>query len=161
GNAPGTITSHATCVAAPPPPPPRGSTTVTLTSSQNPSQFAQPVTFTATVTGSSPTGTVTFMDGVTVLATVPLNAAGQPTFTTSCLRGGTHSITASYSGDAKNAPSTSAPLLQAVNTDSAQLRALQLAVTKIEAQSSGQAISGAIDAAIGEGFAGNSAPVTF
>jgi hypothetical protein len=65
-----TISVTATCTAAPTPP-----TTVTLTSSQNPSQFGQPVTFTATVTGSSPTGTVIFMDGGTVLATVPLNAA--------------------------------------------------------------------------------------
>src|SRR6185312_9100440 len=31
--------------------------TTTLTSSLNPSQVGQPVTFTATVTGSSPTGT--------------------------------------------------------------------------------------------------------
>jgi hypothetical protein len=101
------------------------------------------------------------MDGGTVLATVPLNSAGQATFTTSSLSAGTHSITASYSGDTNNAPSTSAPFLQSVNTDSAQLRALQLAVTKVEAQSSGQAISGVIDSAIGEAFAGNGAPVTF
>jgi hypothetical protein len=46
---------------------------VTLTSSQNPSNFGQAVTFTATVTGTSPTGTVTFKDGATVLGTGTLS----------------------------------------------------------------------------------------
>jgi hypothetical protein len=44
--------------------------------------------------------------------------------------------------------------------DSLRLRALQIAVTKIEAQSSGQAISGAIDNAIADGFSGTGAPMT-
>ena len=44
--------------------------------------------------------------------------------------------------------------------DSLKLRALQIAVTKIEAQGSGQAISGAIDNAISDGFKDNGAPVT-
>jgi hypothetical protein len=42
-----------------------------------------------------------------------------------------------------------------VPADSVKLRALQLEVSKIEAQSSGQAISGAIDSAIFDGFTGN------
>jgi hypothetical protein len=90
-------------------------TTVTLTSSQNPSQSDQPATFTATVTGVSPTGTVTLKNGDTVLGTATLNASGQATFTTSSLSVGTHSITATYNGDANNSPSTSTALFQTVN----------------------------------------------
>jgi large repetitive protein len=48
-------------------------TTTLLSSSQNPSSFGQPVTFTATVAGSSPTGTVTFLDGVTQIGTATLS----------------------------------------------------------------------------------------
>jgi hypothetical protein len=134
---------------------------VNLTSSRNPSSFGEPVTFTATVTGATPTGTVTFKDGATVLGTGPLNASGQASFTTTSLKVGSHSITAAYGGNAGNLPSTSTALAQAVNVpaDSIKLRALQIAVTKMEAQSSGQAISGAIDDAISEGFAGNGAPI--
>src|SRR5262249_20276885 len=107
----------------------QGATTITLTSSPNPSAFGRFVTFTATVTGSSPTGTVTFKDGSTVIGTGTLNGSGQATFTTCTLSVGTHSITATYNGDANNAPSTSSPLLQAINVsaDSVRLRALQVA----------------------------------
>ncbi|HEY7245191.1 MAG TPA: Ig-like domain-containing protein [Xanthobacteraceae bacterium] len=91
------------------------STTVMLTSSQNPSQLGQPVTFTATVTGDSPTSTVMFKDEGTVLGTATLNASGQATFTTSSLSEGTQSIIATYSGDANNSPSMSTALLQTVN----------------------------------------------
>jgi hypothetical protein len=127
---------------------------VALTSSLNPSNFGQSVTFTATVTGVSPTGTVTFKDGVTVLGTGTLNGSGQATFTTSSLSVGSHSITAVYSGDVNNAAATSAVLTQVVNipADSIRLRALQVAVTTIEAQSSGAAFSGAVDDAIADGF---------
>jgi len=128
--------------------------TVTLTSSLNPSQFGQSVTFTAKVTGVSPTGTVTFKDGATVLGTGTLNANGQAIFTTSSLSSGNHAITAVYGGDANNARSTSPVLTQVVNipADSIRLRALQVAVTNIEAQSSGAAFSGAVDDAIADGF---------
>ncbi len=96
-------------------------TTATLVSSQNPSTVGQPVTFTATVScpGNTPTGTVTFKDGATTLGTpVPLvTAAGVSTasFMISTLAAGSHPITASYSGDANCAASTSTVLTQAVN----------------------------------------------
>jgi hypothetical protein len=77
----------------------------TVTSSDNPSVFGEAVTFTATITASAPgagtpTGTVTFLDGMTQLGTATLNASGQATFTTSTLAVGNHTITVSYSGDA-------------------------------------------------------------
>ena len=60
------------------------STTTTLTSSANPSVYGQAVTFTATVTADSPgagtpTGTVTFKEGSTILGTATLDASGQVT----------------------------------------------------------------------------------
>jgi hypothetical protein len=127
---------------------------IALTASLNPSLVGQAVTFTATVSGSSPTGTVTFKDGATTLGTGTLSS-GQATLTTSALTSGTHAITAVYGGDASNASSTSSALSQAVNTttqDSLKLRALQVIATKTVAQNSGAAIAGAIDAAISDGF---------
>jgi outer membrane autotransporter protein len=130
--------------------------TTTLTSSLNPSQAGQAVAFTATVTGTSPTGTVTFKDGAAVLGTVALSG-GVATLTNSSLTTGSHSITAEYGGDANNGPSASAALIQTVNTpaDSLKLRSMQVLGTKVAAQTSGQAISGAIGSAIGQGFSGN------
>jgi hypothetical protein len=90
----------------------------TLNSSLNPSALGQAVTFTATVkpaTGSgTPTGTVTFNDGATVLGPGTLSG-GTATFTTSGLGAGVHSITAVYGGDAIFAGSTSPVLMQTVN----------------------------------------------
>jgi len=141
----------------------QNASTTSVTSSINPSSFGQSVTFTATVTGSGgpPTGTVTFKDGATTLGTGPLNGSGQATFATNALTGGSHAITAVYGGGINFSSSTSSVLMQAVDlpSDSVKLRNLQLVVTKIVAQSSGQAISGAIEAAIGEGFSEHSEPI--
>jgi hypothetical protein len=93
------------------------STTTTVTSSLNPSTFGQSVTFTATVqvsSGSSPTGTVTFLDGATSLGTANLtNSVAQ--FSTSTLAAASHTITAQYSGDANFTGSNSSALTQVVN----------------------------------------------
>ncbi len=87
--------------------------TVTVTSSVNPSTVNQPVTFTATApTGA--TGTITFLDGSTILGTGTLTN-GQAALTTSTLIVGSHTITVSYSGDTNNNPATSVPLTQIVN----------------------------------------------
>jgi hypothetical protein len=79
----------------------RASTTTTLASSPNPSQAGQTVKFTATVTaqyGGTPTGSITFKDGQTVLAQVQLSS-GVAHYKTSTLTAGKHHIYASYSGD--------------------------------------------------------------
>ncbi len=91
----------------------------TLTSSQNPSTAGQAVTFTATVScpGFTPSGTVTFsIDGTpqTPVALGPVNGQQQAAFSTSGLGVGSHSIGASYAGDADCAPSSAAPLTQTV-----------------------------------------------
>ncbi|HEY0320623.1 MAG TPA: Ig-like domain repeat protein, partial [Pyrinomonadaceae bacterium] len=87
----------------------QAATTTSLTSSVNPSNVGQNVTFTATVSSGAgtPTGTVQFKDGVTNLgAPVALNASGVATFQTNTLTAGNHPITAVYSGDVNFATST-------------------------------------------------------
>jgi hypothetical protein len=82
-----------------------------LTSSLNPSQLGNPVTFTATVSTAAsglgiPTGTITFRDGHTILGVAALDGAGHATYTTAALSRGRHSITAVYSGDTNSSGST-------------------------------------------------------
>ena len=102
----------------------KAGTATTLTSTLNPSVFGQSVTFTAVVSitapgAGTPTGSVTFKDGATLLGSgaVPLalvNGQYQASLTPTLLAGGTHSITASYSGDNSFSSSTSAALTQNV-----------------------------------------------
>jgi len=97
----------------------KAGTTTLVSSSANPSLSGQAVTFTATVTAKSPgagipTGTVTFKDGSSILGTGTLDSAGQAMFTTSTLAVGSHSITASYGGDANFNGSTSPRITQSV-----------------------------------------------
>jgi hypothetical protein len=79
--------------------------------SANPSTLGQAVTFTALMSFSNATGTITFFDGTTTLGTSSVTKA-VATFSTSTLATGRHSITAAYSGDGNYGDSTSAVLLQ-------------------------------------------------
>jgi len=77
---------------------------MTLTASPAAPTAGQPVTITATTRAvppgaGLPTGTVTFLDGATILVTAQLNGAGQASITTSTLAAGPHTITANYGGD--------------------------------------------------------------
>lgn len=108
-------------------------TTTTVTSSLNPSFFTDSVTFTATVAANppgsgTPTGTVTFFDGVNPICTnVALNGSGQATCTTTALAAGSHTISVQYSGDANFTSSTGTlPVPQVVNAKA------DLAVTKVD-----------------------------
>jgi len=88
--------------------------TTTLISSLNPSTAGQNVTFTATVTGASPAGGVTFtVDSVDQTA-VPVGVSGGAAFSISSLSAATHSVNARYSGDTNNTPSTSRSITQQV-----------------------------------------------
>jgi hypothetical protein len=93
-----------------------------VSSSANPSAFGASVTFTATVTGLTPTGSVNFTDGGTSISGCAAvgftgGTANAPTAqcSTSALSATTHSIVASYGGDGSNAPSASTTLSQVVN----------------------------------------------
>ncbi len=72
---------------------------IMLTGAPNPTPGRSTVIFTATLKGNcnTPTGTVTFLDGSTVLGTAPLNGSAVASFMTSFLFVGAHSITATYS----------------------------------------------------------------
>ncbi len=90
----------------------RYGTSIVLTPSTSIPLFGHAVTVTATADSANPaagtpTGTVTFSDGATALATVPLSA-GQASFSTSKLQPGSHLITASYSGESSFMPSITA-----------------------------------------------------
>src|SRR5207247_1795870 len=74
----------------------QAATTTTVSSSPNPSTYGQNVTFTATVSPSSATGTVQFFDGSTSLGSATLTG-GSASVSTSSLSVGSHSITATYS----------------------------------------------------------------
>ena len=97
----------------------KGSPVMTLQSDTNPSDLGQPVTFTATLTGSpAPTGTVAFRDGANAIAgceAKALAAAGYAVCSTSALTAGGHTITAAYSGDGNYVTVNSQPLGQTVN----------------------------------------------
>jgi hypothetical protein len=92
-------------------------TTTTLTSSPNPSNQGEAVTFTALVSSSqgSPADgeIVSFMKGKIVLGTGTLSS-GTATFTTSSLPVGKNKITASYGGDSNFAGSGSNKIKQVV-----------------------------------------------
>ncbi len=120
GNA-GNLTSFSTTLtqtvnAAPP-----GNTTTALGSSANPIIAGSVVTFTATVTGNAPTGSVNFKsEAVTIggCGAVVLTGTGNirtAACSTSSLAAGTYSITGVYGGDGGNLTSTSAPITQTVN----------------------------------------------
>jgi hypothetical protein len=83
----------------------------TVSLSTSTTSYGQPATFAATVQpmgySGTPTGTITFSDGSTVLGTAALSN-GSAQFTTSALTVGSHTISASYSGDANFQPATSA-----------------------------------------------------
>jgi Tol biopolymer transport system component len=90
----------------------KAATTTRLEVSPNPTAPSQEVTLTATVTmnapgSGTPTGTVTFFDGTTVLGTRTLDGSGRAILLTSSLSPGTHSLTASYGGNGSCLASTS------------------------------------------------------
>ena len=90
--------------------------TATLTSSSNPAVVGTAVTFTSVFAGNyaTPSGVVTFLDGLTTLATATLDATGTAAFTTSSLAVGVHSIRAVYAGSSDFVPGSSPVLAQLI-----------------------------------------------
>ena len=92
-----------------------------LSATPNPSTSGSIVTFTATVTGTAPTGSVSFTDnGVAMAGCAAASVTGSgnartAVCSTSALAAGSHAIAATYSGDAANTKSSSATLNQVVN----------------------------------------------
>ena len=90
-------------------------TSTTLATSLNPAPAGAPLTLTAQVSGNggTPTGAVTFRDSGAVLSTINLTGS-TAALTLATLAPGIHQLSASYTGDAFDAPSTSAALAQQV-----------------------------------------------
>jgi uncharacterized repeat protein (TIGR01451 family) len=100
-------------------------TNIVITASQATSAPAQPVTFTATVTGNGhvhPESTgdakesITFFDGAMVLGKATLDSSGQATLVVSTLAAGPHMITADFEGTTLFAPSRSIAVSQLVRS---------------------------------------------
>jgi len=87
-------------------------TAVTLTASPTTGATGDMFTFKVSIVAAhgsdTPTGTVKFFDNSTVLATANVSGSSA-TLSTTSLTLGKHSISASYSGDARNVASTSSP----------------------------------------------------
>jgi ice-binding like protein/Big-like domain-containing protein len=107
-------------------------TTAPPTSSANPSEVGETIMLTTGVTsngsGPVPSGLVTFLDGSTVIGTVPLNDLGVATLTASFLTQGDHPITAVYRGAPGFSGSFSRSLTQRVE----QAPGITVAITRQE-----------------------------
>jgi Bacterial Ig-like domain (group 3) len=92
------------------------STSTSISSTSNPANYGQNVTFTATVQGAheTPSGQVRFLDGTNVLGTGTLTSGGTATLSISTLSTGTHAITAAYEATPNSASSTSAALNEVI-----------------------------------------------
>ena len=133
------------------------STTTKLAVSSTQAIAGSAVTFTARVSPTSgsttPTGSVTFKNGSTILGVVPLSN-GVASLTTSSLGPGPYTVTASYSGDTNSGSSTSAPVALTVVDYTVTPSALSLTVKR------GQ--SGQVTLAVTPAPAGSFSPtVTF
>jgi len=95
------------------------STTTSFTVTPTQGLTGAPVNLSATVAPASgsttPTGDISFLDGSTVLAVLPVNSNGSASFSSTSFVAGMHSFTAVYSGDANNLTSTS-PVVPATYT---------------------------------------------
>lgn len=94
-------------------------TRVTLAVNPSPAVFGAPMVLTANVSvtapgSGTPTGTVRFFDGTTLLGSAPVSGGTTAMLFTTAARLGNRTLTAVYSGDGTFFPSTSAPQVQRV-----------------------------------------------
>jgi hypothetical protein len=92
-----------------------GLTTTVLSASPNPAVIGTTVTFTATVSSlaGTPTGSVSFYDGATLIGIGTL-ASGVATYSTNTLTGGSHNIVATYVATPSFATSTSSVVVEVI-----------------------------------------------
>jgi hypothetical protein len=93
----------------------KANSTTAIASNNNPSTVGQSVMLSATVSPSGATGTAQFFDGATLLGAGALSA-GTASLSTTSLSVGSHSITATYSGDGIYVTSSSGALSQVVKS---------------------------------------------
>ncbi len=130
----------------------QATTSIILTSVQNPSIAGKGVTLSVAVnsTASTANGTVTFFDGTTIIGQEVLNAAGNATLTVPSLPIGVHNITATYNGDVNNLTSGSNPLTQTV----------QIATTNVSLSTSLNPATAGVAVSLSATLAGNGGPPT-
>jgi sugar lactone lactonase YvrE len=92
------------------------STSTTLETSANPSFTGLSLNLVASVSGQGivPTGSITFLDSGAILGVVRVGTSGGASLALSALAPGMHTLTASYSGDTDDAPSTSSTISESV-----------------------------------------------
>ncbi len=130
------------------------STTTTLGISSNYVPVGQSVTLTAIVTVATtgtPTGSVAFSNGSTILGYGTLGASNTATFTTSALPSGNDSITANYVGDSHFLSSTSTAMTVVISPQNVWI--VNSNGTLSALSNSGTAISGSSYAGGGAGIA--------
>lgn len=107
-------------------------TTTTLTASASQPLAGQSVILTAAAFASSggatPTGTITFYNGATVLGSAPANNSGIATLSTTFASAGTYNLTAQYGGDGDHLVSVSSTFSISVNV-AANLVATNISLT--------------------------------
>jgi hypothetical protein len=91
-------------------------TSVAVTSSGSPAVVLSSISFSAIVTGNggTPTGSVVFSVDGAPASTAALDGAGKASFSNASLAVGTHTISATYKGDAYDNASISSPLTQSI-----------------------------------------------
>lgn len=95
---------------------PASTTTALRASAGSGAQVVLTATVAHTAGSASPTGTVTFYDGTSVLGTAQPSGSGVATFNTTSLAAGNHTLGATYSGDANYAASSANPVTFDVST---------------------------------------------
>jgi parallel beta-helix repeat protein len=126
--------------------------TLSLTSSLNPADIGQSVTFTATASGIMPGATpdtVTFYDGANSIGSSPLNAAGVASISTSSLTLGTHNITAILAATTTHTSTTSTALIENIVQPSFSFTASSITLL------TGRSATGNLQLISLEGFSGN------
>lgn len=92
---------------------------MSLTSSANPSEVGAPVAYTATLTPVPDAGTVSFADGASQISNcqgMAINSSGVAACTVTYSSPGSHSIVANYSGDTLFSAATSSTLKEQIHT---------------------------------------------
>ena len=111
-------------------------TTIALGVTPTSAQIGTLTTFTATVSraqtgGNQVTGTVSFKDGGTIFATVPVDANGIATYSRSDLSIATHNITAIYNGDSSYNASANSSTTTVTTTKAATTSAVTLTASSV------------------------------
>ncbi|HTW80370.1 MAG TPA: family 43 glycosylhydrolase [Terracidiphilus sp.] len=145
-------------------PPTQAATSTSLALSNSTITAGSSVTLTATVTSSgSPvtTGSVTFYNGSTSLATAALNSSGQASWSSASFSAGSYALTASYGGTSAYYSSTSAAATLTVNKPLAQTTVTLVENPASAAQGLPVELVATVSAGSGAGSAVPTGTVTF